>query len=218
MQLICRRSPRDRISTAILAVAVGLAACGGHDDEHGHDDENEVISRVELTFTPTEGGAPRVFAFTDPDGDGGVSGTADRVELTAGVEYDLAVRFINSIADPPEDITEEIQGEAEDHLVFVTGDVAGPGSAASPALVTHAYADRESDYGENAVGDDLPVGLANTITGAAAGTGELRVILRHLPSLNDQPQKTSDLPADLAAGRDLPGSVDADITFELVVS
>lgn len=219
MQLTCRNFSRVRWSAVLLAVAVGLAACSGHDDDgDDHDDENEVISRVELTFTPTGGGAPLVFAFNDPDGDGGVSGTADRVELAAGVEYDLAVRFINSIADPLEDITEEIQAEAEDHLVFVTGDVAGPASSASPALATHAYADRESDYGDNAVGDDLPVGLANTITGGAAGTGQLRVILRHLPPLNDQPQKTADLPADLAAGRDLPGSVDADITFELVVS
>lgn len=217
MQLTCRRSPCTRLAAALLAV--GLTACGG-DDGHGHDheDENEVISRVELTFTPTDGGAPLVFAFTDMDGDGGASGTADRVELAVGVEYDLAVRFVNSFAEPPEDISEEIAAEAEEHLIFVTGDVAGPASAASPALLTHAYADRESDYGENAVGDDLPVGLANTITGAAAGTGELRIILRHLPALNDQPQKTADIPADLAAGRDLPGSVDADIAFALVVS
>ena len=207
----------------ILAFAAGLSACdsGGGDDhghDHDHEDENEIISRVELTFTPAGGGAPLVFAFNDLDGDGGASGTADRIELAAGVEYALAVRFINSYAEPAEDITDEIGAEAEEHMIFVTGDVAGPASSASPGLLTHAYADRESDYGENAVGDDLPVGLANTVTSAAAGTGELRITLRHLPPLNDIPQKTADIPADLAAGRDLPGSVDADITFELVVS
>lgn len=223
MQKTCRR--RDGFRSLVLGLALaGLGACGeadhGDDDGHGHDhdEENEVISRVELTFTPTKGGAPLVFAFNDPDGDGGASGTADPVELAAGVEYSLAVRFINSIADPPADITDEIAAEAEDHLVFVTGDVVGPASSTAPALLTHAYADVESDYGENAVGGDLPVGLANTITAGAAGNGELRVILRHLPPLNDQPQKSAELPADLAAGRDLPGSVDADITFELVVS
>ncbi|MBL9107210.1 MAG: hypothetical protein JNL82_40330 [Myxococcales bacterium] len=221
MQKVCKN---------FFALVMGLASLGGPgacgsnaeddhgEDDHEHEDENEVISRVELTFTPAGGGAPLVFAFEDPDGDGGVSGMSDRVELAVGVEYGLAVRFVNSIADPEEDLTAEIEAEAEDHLVFVTGDVAGPGSSVSPALVTHAYADLESDYGENAVGDDLPVGLANTVTGAAAGEGELRVILRHLPPLNDQPQKSAGLPADLAAGRDLPGSVDADITFKLVVS
>ena len=225
MQTVCRNFPlMHRLALALaLALAVaGLGACGDdHDeggDDHGHDEESEVISRVELTFTPKAGGEPLVYAFTDPDGDGGVSGMADRVELAAGVEYDLAVRFVNTIADPEEDITEEIKEESEDHLVFVLGDVSGPASSTSPALLTHAYADKESDYGDNAVGDDLPVGLANTITAGAGGSGELRIVLRHLPPLNDQPQKTAELPADLAAGRDLPGGVDADITFELVVS
>lgn len=213
MQKICKQ--RDRA----LALAAAIAAAGAcvPGDGPGHGDENEIISRVELTFTPAGGGEARVFAFDDPDGDGGVSGMADRVELAAGVEYALSVRFINGIADPPEDITEEVAAEAEDHMVFLAGDVAGPGSSTAPALLTHAYADRESDYGEN-TGDDLPVGLANTITGDVAGAGVLRVILRHVPPLNDLPQKTADLPADLAAGRDLPGSVDADVTFELVVS
>ncbi|PCC72252.1 hypothetical protein SAMN02745121_01452 [Nannocystis exedens] len=205
---------------AALVAALVAAACEehGHDGDHDHDHENEVISRVELTFTPTAGGAPLVFAFDDPDGDGGASGTADRVELAAGVEYTLAVRFQNSLVQPPEDLTGEIEAEAEDHMVFVVGDVAGPGSSAPTTLVTHAYADVESDYGANAVGEDLPVGLVNTITGNAAGTGELRVILRHLPEVNGQPQKTGELAADLAAGRDLPGSVDADVSFVLAVS
>ncbi|MFV8751455.1 hypothetical protein ACNOYE_13000 [Nannocystaceae bacterium ST9] len=197
-----------------------LVGCGEGDDHDDHDhDENEVISRLELTFTPTGGGAPLVFEFTDPDGDGGVSGTADRIELSAGVEYALALRFENTLADPPEDITAEIEGECEDHFVFVLGDLSGPASMPSTnVLVTHAYADVESDYCPNDKGDDLPVGLVNTITGQSAGSGEFRVILRHLPDLNDQPQKSGDLPQELAQGGDLPGSVDLDVTFELVVS
>jgi hypothetical protein len=218
MQSHCKKILGLATPAGALAAALVAAACEGHDPGHDHDHENEVISRVELIFTPTGGGAPLVFAFDDPDGDGGVSGSADTIELAAGVEYTLAVRFQNSLVDPPEDLTDEIKGEAEDHLVFVVGDVAGPAASAPTALVTHAYADVESDYGENAVGEDLPVGLIHTITGSAAGEGKLRVILRHLPEVNGQPQKTADLPADLAAGRDLPGSVDADVSFDLVVS
>jgi hypothetical protein len=201
--------------SALALVALALACDDGHGDDHDH--ENEVISRVELSFTPADGGAPLVFAFDDPDGDGGASGAADRVELAAGVEYTLAVRFLNALAEPPEDITREIEAEAEEHLVFVLGDVSGPASADATALAVHAYADRESDYGANAVGDDLPVGLVNTLTAGAAAAGELRVVLRHLPELNGQPQKTGALPADLAADRDLPGTVDVDLSFELVV-
>ena len=202
-----------------LVAVLALISCEhGHDHDHNHNHENEVISRVVLTFTPTDGGAPLTFQFDDPDGDGGVSGTADRIDLTAGTEYTLALRFENGLEDPAEDLSGEIKEEAEEHFVFVLGDVAGPASTPAQALVTHAYADRESDYGDNAVGDDLPVGLTHTINATLAGEGTLRIMLRHLPPLNDQPQKTGDLPADLAAGRDLPGSVDVDVSFELVVS
>ncbi len=102
-------------------------------------------------------------------------------------------------------------------MLFILGDVMGPASTLAGALLQHAYADLESDYGDNAVGEDLPVGLANTITTGTAGEGQLRVVLRHLPELNGEPQKSADLPAQLAAGADLPGSVDVDVTFELVV-
>ncbi len=206
----------NRRTALALAVAVAASCTSAEPDS---DAETEILSRVELTFTPTAGGSPLVFEFSDPDGDGGTSGTADRIELAAGVEYTLTLRFENSLADPPEDITAEIEAEAEDHFVFILGDLVGPASTPlTTALVAHAYADVESDYGDNAKGEDLPVGLVNTITGQTAGSGELRVMLRHLPDLNGQAQKTSDLPQALAEGNDLPGNVDLDVTFELVVS
>jgi hypothetical protein len=185
-----------------------FSACGDFDGNDDHD--SEIISRVELTFTPEAGGAPLVFEFTDPDGDGGTSGVAERIELAAGTTYALSIRFENGLADPPEDLTGEIEAEAEEHWVFVIGD--------SPTLLTHAYADVESDYGMNAIGDDLPLGLHNTISTDAAGNGELRIVLRHLPELNGEPQKSGELLEQLAAGEDLPGSVDVDIVFELVIS
>jgi hypothetical protein len=213
MQMNCIFFHRVGKLTSCLALATAIA-CGGNN--RGYD-ENEVISLVELTFTPASGGMPLVFEFNDPDGDGGISGISDKIELAANTEYTLRVRFLNSLATPPEDITEEVKDEAEDHFVFVLGDVTGPASMAFPALVTHAYADHESDYGTNAVGDDLPVGLVNTITTKNTSSGKLRLILRHLPALNAKPQKTGELPQLLAKGEDLPGNVDVDVSFELVV-
>ena len=92
----------------------------------------------------------------------------------------------------------------------------GPGSMGS-GLVTHAYADVESDYGENAVGDDLPVGLTNTITTTDAGMGEFSVMLRHLPDVNDAPQKEAGLAEEFADGGDPAGATDVDVTFDLTV-
>lgn len=209
------------LAGALLSLVIGLSACAGDDDhdddgDHGHE-ENEVISVVELAFAPDGGGDALVFSFEDPDGDGGMSGSAERIELAAGTTYTLSIRFVNGLADPSEDITEAVEEEAEAHFVFIVGDVSGPASMPASALLTHAYADLESDYGGDAVGDDLPVGLRNTITADTAGSGQFRVLLRHLPDLNDVPQKSADLPQMLADGESLPGSVDVDVVFDLMV-
>ena len=209
--------------------AEGEAATDGHDDhghdDHGHDDhghdhgETEIITTVTLTFTPQGGGDPVTAAFSDPDGDGGMSGSADPITLAAGTTYDMTVAFTNELVDPAEDITAEIEEEAEDHQLFVTGDaVDGPATgSADAALVTHAYADVESDYGSNDVGDDLPVGLANTIEATTAGTGTFSVRLQHLPESNGTPVKTAGLAEALAMDEALPGDVDVSVSFDLTV-
>jgi len=209
-----------------LLSALFVAGCAGEGDEHGdedhdhdHDHETEIISRVELHFTPSEGGETLTFTFSDPDGDGGESGVAETIELVAGTEYTLEIGLLNDLADPPEDIGEEVAEEAEEHLLLIAGEgVSGPASSSGSALLSHAYADLESDYGTNAVGDDLPVGIVNTITADTSGTSTLRVILRHLPELNEQPVKSAELPAMFAAGEALPGDVDVDVSFDLVVN
>lgn len=209
---------RQRWVAAVLA-GLTLAACANdHSKSDEHEHELEVISRVELTFTPQGGGSPLVVVFNDPDGDGGISGTAEPIQLRAGVTYGFGVRFENGLVTPFEDITQEIQAEAEGHLVFITGDVNGPASASAMPLLTVAYADRESDYTINSVGEDLPVGLLHTVTALQAGHGEFRIILRHVPSLNGVPQKSADLPDRLAKNEALPGNVDVDLTFDLTVS
>ncbi|GEM_PF-511206 len=197
----------------LLALAWMWSGC-----ESTESNETELISRVELTFTPTEGGTLVVASFSDPDGDGGVSGTKDPIVLTLETQYTLEIRLLNELADPVEDVTADIRDEAEDHLFLIAGDgVQGPASNSGAALVMHMYADRESDYTTNAVGDDLPVGLSNTITAVRAGDAKFVVMLRHLPEQNGEPQKTADLPQRFANGDALAGNVDVDVTFELSV-
>ncbi len=187
----------------------------GHDHDHDGNEETEVITTVTLTFT-SEGGETVTASFQDLDGDGGASGTSEPITLAADTTYTMTLEFVNELEDPAEDITAEIEEEAEEHFVLVYGDVDGPASAGGN-LLAHAYADVESDYAENAVGDDLPVGLSNTITTNAAGMGELSVMLRHLPQINDEPQKTADLPMVFQGGSDIAGDVDVDVTFDVTV-
>lgn len=207
-----------------LCGALALPGCTGDDGfdggTGGSDNESEVITTVRLTFLPDGGGADPVdAAFTDPDGDGGVSGSAEPIVLVSGYTYAFTVAFLDELGDPVQDIGAEVAEEAEQHQIFVTGTaVEGPATPTDPsAPVQHAYADRESDYGENLVGDDLPVGLASTITARAGGSGTFVITLRHLPELNGQPQKVAGLAEMLAAGDPLPGDVDAAVEFDLTV-
>jgi hypothetical protein len=100
-------------------------------------------------------------------------------------------------------IGNEIREEAEEHKLFFTGTAIG-------AAVTHAYADKESDYGANAVGDDLPVGMKNTVTATAAGMGTLIVTLKHQPPVNGTPVKS-------ATSTIADGGTDLEVTFQLTV-
>jgi hypothetical protein len=220
--MICSIPKPSRFASSLVSQLglVGMLALSGcpEDGDDGEHNESEVITTVRLTFTPQGGGEPVVASFRDPDGDGGMSGSAEPISLVSGTTYELAVEFLSELEDPPEDITAEIQEESEEHQVFVLGSaVEGPATPANAgAVLQHAYADAESDYG-GTVGADLPVGLANEIVARAAGSGQLTVMLRHLPELNGQPQKVAGLAERLAGGEPLPGEVDSEVEFEVTV-
>jgi hypothetical protein len=197
------------LSLLSLCTLLFTAACGDPDD-HGGDNENEVITTVGLIVTPDGGGAAQTFEFDDPDGDGGDPATIDSVDLTAGA-YTVVVYFENRLEDPAEDITEEIMDEADEHQIFLTGTaVDGPATDNAGAPLMHAYDDQDTN--------GHPIGIASTIT-AIAGTGDLVVTLRHLPPVGDQPAKTAGLAADVAGGgfAAIGGSSDASVTFPVTV-
>ncbi len=200
-----------RLFASSLFAVASLSAVGCVDvaTPDPPDNEQEVITTVKVTFTPAGGGNALEFAFADPENDG--SPVIDDVALENGTSYTMAVAFLNELEDPAEDITAEVEEESDEHQVFVYGSgVSGPATGENAAaLVTHAYADTDAN--------DLPVGLSNTITATAAGSAELKVMLRHLPVENETAQKVADLAAALAAGETLPGEPDVDVTFPLVV-
>ena len=176
---------------ALVLFPVIFTACDSTEpDDEGPGDE-ELITRVVLTLT---GGGQTVTATAnDPDGDG-TDFQIDTITLTAGTTYTGSVELADDING--EDITEEIEDEAEEHQFFYTvgGGVAG--------RVTVTITDSETDYGSNEVGDDLPVGLAFEIavTDGGAASGTLRVILSHF---DDDPKD----------GMTMSDETDIDVTF-----
>lgn len=188
---------------------VALAACGDPGDGTGGDNEQEVITTVQLTFTPA-GGVPLVFEFDDPDGDGGSPGTADPIELPAGASYTVDVAFINGLGTVPEDITLEVADEATEHQVFFTGTaVNGPATANTSAPLVHSYADMDAN--------GLPIGLTNTIA-TQAGSGTLTVTLQHMPP-EQPPAKSADTTEAVKSGgfSAIGGEPDAKVDFPVTV-
>jgi hypothetical protein len=199
---------------ALGGLTVFLAtACGGDvDDPHDHN-EQEVITKVTLTFTPSGGGSAIEASFNDADGPGGAAPTVDDITLSAGTTYTVRITFTNGLEDPAEDITAEVEEESDEHQVFFTGSaVEGPASTNTGAPLLHAYTDQDANGN--------PVGLENTIEARSAGAGTMTVTLRHLPPLaDDQPQKTAGLAAAAAAQgiSGLPGDTDASVDFAVTV-
>lgn len=195
------------VITATL-IALGTIACGD-ESKPEETNEQELITRVTLTFVPTGGGSPVEAVWNDPDGDGGLAPTVDTVELASSSTFSVSVGLTNALAEPPISIDEEVEEERADHQLFFTGtgvQSESTGAIANPLLFL-SY-----DYSESG----LPLGLQLSATsGSAPGTGTLRVVLRHLPGL-----KTAGLPATAASsGVDsLPGESDIDVTFPLTVN
>lgn len=195
-----------RIRNVLFVALCGmLAACG----DHGHGHEQELISRVTLTFAPPAGNTVRA-AFDDPDGDGGMAPTIDPIVLAAGVTYDVSVSFQNALEDPPEEITDEVRDEGDEHQVFFLGSaVSGPATTSGSAPLLHAYADMDRNGN--------PLGLASTVM-TSAGSGELTVVLLHLPPVNEVAVKTADTAARVRdEGVAAVGEIDARVTFPVTV-
>ena len=181
------------------------------DDHHGHDhDPNEVMTTVNLTFTPASGGEAVLFSWADPEADG--SPVIDDITLVAGETYTVAVQILNELEDPAEDVTIELRDELDEHQFFFTGDaVSSPANENDGAIITQSYADEDSR--------GYPVGLSNTIVANASGMGVMSIMLRHMPPVNETPVKVGGLADLVKDGKttELPGSVDIEVTFEVKV-
>lgn len=177
----------------ILMSALLFTACKKDEDIHPTDD-NELITRVELTFTDVTTKTTLTYTFQDKDGDPKTAPEKfDKIMLDKGKTYTMSLGVYDDTKSPVEDMTEEIEEESDVHLfVFKTT----PASLLAITLV---------DQDKNG----LPVGLASSVlTQSTAGTGKLNLLLKHQPELNGVRVKT---------GQEAGGSTDIDLTFDVEV-
>lgn len=168
-----------------------LGSCGDPDDpEDPH--EEEVITSLIYTLK-ANGQDDVVLSFEDTDGDGGNEPVITNGKLAANTTYEGSIELWNRAEDPEEEITPEVEEEGEDHQFFFETTVEG---------ITIVYDDKDAS--------DQPIGLKTKLTTTDAGTGTLKVILRH------EPNKGAD---GVSAGSiaNAGGETDIEVSFELEV-
>lgn len=164
----------NALTWMLLLGIVTLSGCKKDDPEP--DDENELITTVELVFKKS-GSPDKVFTWSE------LSGTisVDTIQLEDGEIYELEARFLDESKTPVEDITEEVAEEDEDHQVFY---FSNPGP-----LLTLTYQDADANA--------LPVGLNMRVVTGDSGSGTLRVVLKHAPGEKDGNFSTGSTDVDI---------------------
>lgn len=157
-------------SALLLSLALlGIMGCNKNEEDPTPPNEEEVITTMNLKFV-IPGSTDTIRASSrDLDGDGPNAPIITEVVLKKGITYNLYVELLNeSNLSDVENITEEVEEEADEHQFFF---------AVNPsALATHAYKDTDIN--------GRPIGIINTFaTSATAGTGTLKVTLKHQPGV-----------------------------------
>ena len=166
-----------------------------------HENEEEIIDLVRLTFTPTQG-TPLVFEAKDPDGSGIQNFSIPTISLVKNTQYALFIEVRNEQAN--EDITAEIKLEDAEHLFLfgwtdgIFSNPAGDGNIDNRADAVN-YSDED--------GLGLPLGLLSTwTTGDVSPAGTtFRVVLKHQPAIKSATSSFND------------GETDIDLTFDIEI-
>ena len=169
------------------------------------ENEEEIIDKVTLTFTPTGGGDPIVVVASDPDGPGPLDLEAEDIVLDESTEYELTLTLENTIEG--EDITEEIREEDDEHMFFF---------AWTDGIFSNPAGDGNFDNRDDAVNyndqdeNGQPVGLSTTWTTAASMDpgGTFRIVLKHQPDIKSATSTAEDGGTDL----DLPFNINTVVT------
>jgi hypothetical protein len=98
-----------------LASLLVFNACKKQDDDHhNHNDENELITTVQFMFVDSLSSDTLNFEWSQPGG-AGTAITVDTIALKANSVYYTSVTLLDKSKTPEEDISEEIEADANSH-------------------------------------------------------------------------------------------------------
>lgn len=153
---------KNKFKVLLIAAVSALLITSCKKDPVEEENENEVITTVELHFTPVGGGAALTYKWEDLDGDGGANPVIDMVTLAPNKSYNVELVLLDKTKNPIEVTSEEVLDEADDHRFYFES------SAVNITI---------SNLSNDANG--IPVGLTSTWTTGAVSTGKVKIILRH---------------------------------------
>lgn len=163
--IIMLKSKAYFLSSFLLATLLLLMSCGEDPDPVN---EEELITTVILKFTPVMGGPTVNFTWRDLDGDGPNQPVIQTITLNANTTYSVAIQLLNESETPAEDITEEIEEEADEHLFCF--------EVSNGLNLSITRTDTDGAF---------EVGLESEWVAGAASTGQVTVILKHQPGVKN---------------------------------
>jgi hypothetical protein len=173
-----------------FAALLSLSGCEVH-DPHDHNDQ-EVISTVVLRYVSTADTSVKseaIIKFKEGfhQGAGGLERN-DTLKLKAATAYSANLVLLDETKNPAADMSAEVEEEGDEHQIFY---------APSGGLLTVTYADKD--------GNNRPIGLKTAQATGSAGTGTLKVTLKHMPGVKSDNSTVT------------TGETDVEVTFNVKV-
>jgi hypothetical protein len=184
-----------KLNRLFLFLLFGLMFISCEKDDPKPINEEELITTVKVTCTPSTGGETVILSFVDLDGDGGNNPVITGGTFKSNTSYNVAIQFLNESSSPIEDITDEVRDEGQDHQVFMD----------SSGNFEFSYSYLDSDL------DGNPIGLEMQFLIGAVGSGQLTLTLRHEPDKSGTGVSDGDL---TNAG----GETDVEVSFPVSVA
>ncbi len=171
-------------STLVFATA----ACGNDDDPKPVEEEQELITTLQISLVPEGKGQNVTATFRDANALNGP--TNETLSLAPNTTYKASVTLKDESKTPAVDYTSEINEEGDEHEVFYV--------AASGLNVT---VQKTEDKDKN----DRPIGLLTKVVTGQSSAGTLRITLKHQPNLKGNTSDSS------------KGETDVEVNFNVVI-
>ncbi|MFM7710652.1 MAG: hypothetical protein ACKO5C_07015 [Ferruginibacter sp.] len=180
-----------RLTTAAILFSVALFSCKKETPEAN---DEEVITTVLVKLTPVTGGNAVSFSYEDLDGPGGNNPVIQPISLQANKAYTASLLVLNKTVNPADTVSNEILAEADAHRFYYEP------SAGSNINVAGLDTD----------GNGVPLGLNSVWNAGNAGTGTMKITLRHYPGT--PPNKEASDPVNSTKS-----STDIELTFNTTI-